>query len=334
MTLDPVEAIAQTMLYEGYAVWPYRHSAIKNQRRWTLGGVYPRGFCEDAAEGSDGWQLRCEVLLEGGAQTRVEVELRFLQLVHRQVLALQGPKLLPVDELELSDETWLTWDEATERRHACRSELGALVMQPVAQPLVIVAAGDYEDVVDGGQQVGGVSRSWEAIRADIQLSAERLGPRLCRLRARVANESRWRGRERAEAHRRTLLSTHLVLRARGGAFHSLVDPPHGLGDESRACDNVGVWPVLVGDPGRRDTVLASPILLEDYPCVAPAAADDSFDGGEIDQLLLLEGMCVSGEDEQRVMATTDSHTRSLLECARALSRDQLMQLHGTFRGRK
>ena len=41
--MDPVRAIADAVLYEGYVLWPYRRSALKNQRRWTFGGVYPRG---------------------------------------------------------------------------------------------------------------------------------------------------------------------------------------------------------------------------------------------------------------------------------------------------
>ena len=39
--MDPVRAIADAVLYEGYVLWPYRRSAMKNQRRWTFGGVYP-----------------------------------------------------------------------------------------------------------------------------------------------------------------------------------------------------------------------------------------------------------------------------------------------------
>ncbi len=33
---DPVRAIADAVLYEGYVLWPYRASALKNQRRWFL----------------------------------------------------------------------------------------------------------------------------------------------------------------------------------------------------------------------------------------------------------------------------------------------------------
>ena len=41
--MDAVRRIADAVLYEGYVLWPYRKSAMKNQRRWTFGGVYPPG---------------------------------------------------------------------------------------------------------------------------------------------------------------------------------------------------------------------------------------------------------------------------------------------------
>ena len=44
MNLAPVEAIAKAVLYEGYILYPYRASNVKNQRRWTFGGVYPRDY--------------------------------------------------------------------------------------------------------------------------------------------------------------------------------------------------------------------------------------------------------------------------------------------------
>ena len=50
------------------------------------------------------------------------------------------------------------------------------------------------------------------------------------------------------------------------------------------CHNQG-FPVLVGEAGQRDTMLASPIILYDYPQIAPESAGDLFDGTEIDEIL-------------------------------------------------
>ena len=39
-----VDQIVDAVLYEGYILYPYRPS-VKNQQRWTFGGLYPRAYC-------------------------------------------------------------------------------------------------------------------------------------------------------------------------------------------------------------------------------------------------------------------------------------------------
>jgi hydrogenase maturation protease len=46
-----VEKLARALLYEGYILYPYRPS-VKNQQRWTFGGVYPPAWSA-AQEGAD-----------------------------------------------------------------------------------------------------------------------------------------------------------------------------------------------------------------------------------------------------------------------------------------
>jgi hypothetical protein len=55
---DPVRAIADAVLYEGYVLWPYRRSALKNTHRWTFGGVYPRAHAEGREAGDDPWTMQ------------------------------------------------------------------------------------------------------------------------------------------------------------------------------------------------------------------------------------------------------------------------------------
>jgi len=77
--MDPVRKIADAVLYEGYLLWPYRGSAMKNQRRWTFGGVYPGAH--SAEHPDDACRMRTECLLEGGTVDDVEVTVRFLHVV-------------------------------------------------------------------------------------------------------------------------------------------------------------------------------------------------------------------------------------------------------------
>jgi hypothetical protein len=103
-----------------------------------------------------------------------------------------------------------------------------------------------------------------------------------------------------------------------------------LSDLAAACQNDGLWPVLVGDGDERDTLFASPIILSDYPQIAPESPGDMFDGGEIDQMLILNVLTMS-EDEQREMRESDPRAREILDRCTSMSPNDLMRLHGTIR---
>jgi hydrogenase maturation protease len=45
-----VDRIAKAVLYEGYLLYPYRSSAIKNRQRFNFGVIYPQAY--SAAQGS------------------------------------------------------------------------------------------------------------------------------------------------------------------------------------------------------------------------------------------------------------------------------------------
>src|SRR4051812_42600033 len=104
---DPVRQITDAVLYEGYILWPYRRSAMKNAQRWTFGGVYPRAWSESHPD--DRSLMQAQVLVSGSPA--VDVNVRFLHVVRRQIL-LDGE---PVDELLVDGERHITWEEATER---------------------------------------------------------------------------------------------------------------------------------------------------------------------------------------------------------------------------
>lgn len=303
---DPVESIARAVLYEGYVLWPYRRSALENRQRFTFGTLYPAGFCA-ATRQQDRSALTCECLAEGGGLAEVRVELRFLHRVHRQVLRVTGASERPVDELRLDGALHLTWDEAIERRASLpAATLRALSARPRVRELRFPGGGEQEAIRGGrGERAGTLHRTWETLTATVTLSAERLGRRLHRLRVEVANAADFDGPERDPAQRRSLLSAHLLLTAGGGEFVSATDPPAHFAAAAGECESDGVWPVLVGEPDSRDRMLASPIILEDYPRVAPESPGDLFDGGEIDQLLTLDVLALTDDGKpERVLQGT------------------------------
>src|SRR5271169_1117202 len=82
MNLAAVEQIAKAVLYEGYMLYPYRPSSVKNQQRWNFGVVFPQA-CREGLEGAEICSLRTECLIKGAIGTIVEGRLRFLHLETR-----------------------------------------------------------------------------------------------------------------------------------------------------------------------------------------------------------------------------------------------------------
>jgi hypothetical protein len=302
-----VRRIADAVLYEGYLLWPYRKTALKNQQRFTFGGVYPPAW-EDRSS------MQVQVLLEGDADAAVEVQVRFLHVVQRQVLQAgpAGEALEPVAELELAGERWVSWEETTERE-----------LDP--GPIRVPAGAELQEIPGGA-----VRRSWLALEGEVAVAREVVQPGLSRLTVRIANTTPWAGRTRESALRQTFCSTHVVLRAHTGAWVSSTDPPAALRGEAEACENVGVWPVLVGEAGERSTMLAAPIILADHPEIAPESPGDLFDSGEIDQMLVLNILAMT-EEERREMRDCDPRAREILERTEALTDAQVARLHGAVR---
>ena len=129
----------------------------------------------------------------------------------------------------------------------------------------------------------------------------------------------------------SLASTHTVLGVQDGRFVSLIAPPEALSEAAARCHNVGTLPVLVGDEGQCDTLLSSPIILYDYPQIAPESAGDLFDGTEIDEILSLRIMTLT-DDEKREMSQSDDRARAMLERTETMPAEQFMKLHGVLRG--
>ena len=63
MNTAAADRIAKAVLYEGYMLYPYRPSSVKNQQRFNFGVVYPQPFSE-VRNGSDPWIMQTECLVQ------------------------------------------------------------------------------------------------------------------------------------------------------------------------------------------------------------------------------------------------------------------------------
>jgi len=331
MNRELVDKIVQAVLYEGFILYPYRRST-KNQQRWTFGSLFPRDYSQSTSA-AEPCTMQVQCLLRGTPQTQLSINLRFLQLIDRQVgrLSADHSTFDPVDNLQIAGKCHQTWQEATERSVV----LDARVSDKSHQMDFEFAAEQSHEPLsdDDGQVLGAIMRKQSAIHGSLDLSIQHQRDDVYQLTVQVLNATRLPGpvqmpRDQALLH--SMASTHLVLAATAGEFISQIDPPAALADLASRCKNVGAWPVLVGEPGQADAMLASPVILYDYPQIAAQSPGDLFDGTEIDEILSLRIMTLSDE-EKRLAADLDERGAAMLRRTEALAREQLQRLHGTMR---
>jgi hypothetical protein len=325
-------AVAESVLVEGYLLYPYRRSSGKNRIRWQFGVLAPRewiaaqGIPDPGVAGSaESWFQQVDALAEAPADASVDVRVRFLQLERRQVL--DGG--VPVDALERDGRTLLSFDEG--------------------RPHEIAARFPLRDLMDGEQQVpiavpGGTTRETRA-GAEIVRRRRPLAVRLLaraepapapfpllRLRLRVENTAAAAdpaaGRDTALYD--ALLATHVLAGLDRGRFLSLLDPPAWAAAAAAACDNRHVFPVLAGAGGGAGVLLAAPIILYDHPRIAPESPADLHDATEIDEILSLRTLTLT-EDEKREARATDPRAAAIVDRVEAMPPELLARLHGALR---
>jgi len=306
MNRELVDKIVNAVLYEGYILYPYRASSQKNQReRFTFGRIYPREY-SGAQNGREPCLMQTECLVRNESHDAVlEIAVRFLQPLARKT----------------GEEVWL---EAIEREVK-------LAPVPLNAPIKQVREFTFPAAHSVDKEV---TRSNEMIRGRIELETLRLEQSIAKISARAFNETplpTQMGNQDAVLMR-TFASTHTILYAPGGKFISLLDPEPDCIELAGACRNMGTWPVLVGDKEKQehDTMLSSPIILYDYPQIAPESAGELFDSTEIDEILTLRVQALS-DTEKIEMRSVDEQARKILERAENLRPEEFLKMHGTLR---
>lgn len=327
--------VADAVLYEGYLLYPYRASAAKNQARWQFGVLLPRRWSEHGPE--EPWSSQTECLLEPEESTTVRVLVRFLHVQAKtvEVVDLEAGTFNEVPALPVDGSELVPWDEAAEQEVTVEAPLARLLEGELVTPFERPGGRRVEPVHTAAGKLAGrtVRRRWPVLGA-VRLSAERLeGPYgLVRLRLVVENASAWHraGADRSVALRHSLVAAHSLLGVDQGVFLSLLDPPEWAKPAAEACQNVNTWPVLIGEEGRRDAMLSSPIILYDHPTIAPESPGDLFDSTEIDEILTLRVMTMT-EAEKAEARATDPRAREIIDRCDDMTPEMLQQLHGILR---
>ncbi|HWF10099.1 MAG TPA: hypothetical protein VG297_16645 [Bryobacteraceae bacterium] len=271
MNQQAIEQIANAVLYEGYMLYPYRASSIKNRHRFNFGVLYPEGF--------DTSSQRTECLVRDDGEAMLDITIRYLRL------------------------------DKDQQAHEREIVIPDMLLQELAKA-------PREETFEPG-----------AVRISVDPAA-----RGCyRLAIEISNTARMSSETpREDALRESLISLHTILTVRGGSFPSMLDPPEELREAAAQCHNNGTWPVLAGEEGSHDAMLSSPIILYDYPQVAPESAGNLFDGTEIDEILSLRILTLTDEEKAEIREG-DERARQILERTENIPAEQFLKLHGALR---
>jgi hypothetical protein len=267
---DALEQLVDSLLWEGYALFPYTPTATKNATPTPFGIVYPPVYAATLASTYDHLELRC--VLQAAPDAVLAAELRFL--------APGGER-----------------HQAVERRIELPGAMvGALARAPAVKPASVGSP---------------------PLHVELTLEARELGPSEYEVLLRVANRTLVSsGLDRAGALRRSLLSTHPMLRVQGGRFVSPLERP---------CRSINTFPILASPAD--DVVLGAAIVLPDHPQVAPESRGGLFDSTEIEEALLLHVQALS-DAERREIEAQDPAVREMIARAAAATPEEIIALHG------
>jgi hypothetical protein len=198
--------LVDSLLYEGYALYPYTPGSAKNATPTPFGIVYPPAYAEQNPSTFD--RARIECVVEAGPDAELAATVRFLQVAGER-------------------------HEGAER----------LVELPPA-PLADLVAGGGEPVefaFAGERPISGRAR----LRAE-PLGGELAKVMVCVHNSTPLDATVAEAMGRGEALRESLLSTHIVAEVDGGRFISPLERDGPAGAAVAECRSENTWPVLAG----------------------------------------------------------------------------------------
>lgn len=282
---ERIRKIADAVLFEGYILYPYRASALKNRRRFDIGVLEPNG---------NSFQTQIPFI---GEDSEISITVRFLRISELTATKWQEAEIVEL-QLEKSVNGNSADDDLSKFEFAARSEL---------------------------------DRVFGRLDVTVKTRTERVSRDLSILNLEVINDSIFQSADRDAIILHSVVGAHAILHIKKGRFVSLLEPAEEHAFVASNCVHNGVFPVLVGSRELRDTILASPVILYDFPGIATESVTDLFDGAEIDELLTLRIRTLT-DAEKSEMKSLDPRARELLERVERMSEEEILVLHGRLSG--
>ncbi len=199
--------LLDSLLYEGYALYPYTPGATKNATPTPFGIVYPPAYASASPVTFD--HLRLECILAAGPKANLRGTIRFLQVAGDRHEGAERTLELPAVSLKS-------------------------LLEGGGEPL--------EFAFEGAKPIMGRAR----MRADALDEPGLTRLRVCVHNTTELPESA-AAMDRGEALRSSLLSTHVVAEVEDGRFVSPLEREGPAGSAAGGCESLNTFPVLAAE---------------------------------------------------------------------------------------
>ncbi len=331
-----LENITRTLLYEGYSLYPYHRSAIKNQKPVPFGVVFPQAY--NAYNEHSHSTMRSESIVRGNKNFSINIIVRFLHLKKVEIFeSIHDGKnetgFEQVYSLNTADKVFQGGWQTLERKiNTGNLQIDSLLQSSKTIFLEFEKIHDSEDISDNRETIGKQINKVAEIKGTIIVEAVKVDrPGSYRLTVTVTNTT---SIENAGAANRddiisqSFLSTHIILKADGAKFISHQSPGEEWKTVISECENKNTWPILIEETDT--TLLSSPIILYDYPEINPQSHGDLFDSTEIEEALLLH-VSVLSDDEKRRIGNSDEKLQHMLNKVGQVTPQELINFHGVLK---
>ncbi|HEV8083383.1 MAG TPA: hypothetical protein VGP55_09290 [Chitinophagaceae bacterium] len=332
-----LDDITRTLLYEGYSLFPYHRTAIKNQKPIPFGVVYPTDYNIFNTHAHSNMQTEC--IVTGDENLIINISVRFLhlkkiQIVQKEVNESEEDNFVPAFELNLNGDIFQPGWQTIERK-LDSGDLSVLRLMEKSEIISFKFDRDVESISlcdENGEIAAKQINSILGMQGAIVMKASAIenNENAFRIHVSITNDTPVEDAKevsRDEIFNQSFLSTNIILNAVNGKFISVQNPGIEWGTIIEQCHNRGTWPILIDETDT--TLLSSPIIVYDYPKINPRSHGDLFDSLEIEEALMLH-FSVMSDDEKQKISQSDDKLRSMLTKVGQVTPEEIINLHGGF----
>lgn len=323
-----LENITNTVLYEGYALFPYHRNAVKNQLPIPIGVIYPQDY--HSINNHSPAEMQTECILTG-SNPEIKITVRFLHLkqVHKHERGRDTKNIQPPgDKYNLQNSQPTGWQTVERKIDFEKNKISELFESP--ESFKFHFEEEVREITSSGE-----ADNWScvsAIKGTFSISASKIekAEKAWRIRVNITNKTPVpfaAEQARNMIFLQSFLSANTVMTTSGGKFISMQNPGQSWKQETDQCVCKNAWPILIDKDDSM--LLSSPIILYDHPEINPKSKTDLFDSLEIEEALMLHFAAMSDEEKNKI-AGSDERLAAMLQKVGDLTPDSMLNLHGGF----